>query len=81
MTAPDKAKEAAPFALAVLEGLLVASADYTSREQKRAGLKKAFQANEALQDRLRQLEPLAPNASIEGRAEAASLREIAGGGR
>lgn len=81
MTAPAKAAECARFAGALHFHLHAASSDFVPRAQQVTHAAKAFQAYEALKGRMDELRVLAPYSSAAGEAEAANLREIAGGGR
>lgn len=75
-----KAADAALFANSVTLYLLAASGPDADKAQRRSHLIKAFQSYAALQDRMRELEALAPNCKQAGYDNAATLREVAGGG-
>lgn len=77
----QKAGEAAPYCHGLLIALLAVSSDFTTPEQKRRYAAKAFQCFASLRDRMDDLGAIATNSKAEGEAEAASLREIAGGAR
>lgn len=74
-----KAADAALFANSLTLYLLAASGPDADNTQRRAHLIRAFQSYSALQDRMRDLEALAPNCRKAGYDNAATLREIAGG--
>lgn len=81
MTAPSKAAECARFAGALHFHLHAASSNFVPRATQVTHLALAFQSYEALKARMDELKVTAPNSSAAGENEAASLREIAGGGR
>lgn len=73
-----KARETAPFAHGLLESLLAASSDFTTPEQKRHYMAKAFEAFALVSARIDELKAMAPNSYAEGTEGAACLRELAG---